>query len=115
MEKNKQLPKYDFTQAEIKAANAGDSEALTNQYVEARGGYHGSEEGQESAESVDQDLMLEDSASVHAGNVKNGVAEMYEDAYAENERVGEVSGHIAVEGAEGTVQEIPVHIQKPAD
>lgn len=76
------VPQYPFTTEEIAQANAGDHEAIVNDYVDQKGGYDVSEE--DSEEGCQASIVLSDQAEGHAQKVQQGVKDMYEDAYAEN-------------------------------
>jgi hypothetical protein len=82
-ENNPEQPvsQYPFTAEEITQANTGDHEGLANDYVDANGGYAISES--DSEEGFQDSIVLSDQAEEHAKTVEQGVAAMYEDAYAE--------------------------------
>lgn len=86
-----QTPKYDFTAEDIKDANAGDTNAIAERHADSLGGYYESEEGT-SEESFIENMRISDAGQDHAAKVQRGVAEMYEDAYAENEQHSADSG-----------------------
>jgi hypothetical protein len=83
-ESNPQAPKYEFTAEQITQANAGDTAGLARDYVDSQGGFYDSEEDTEIA--FIESMKLDDESVAHAARVKEGVQQMYEDAYAENQQ-----------------------------